>query len=450
MESGLNFTIIPANAYMYVGHYNLGLSRDCGRQMHKVVKSIQNFDHFKIGEKVNGEQRKYFLGGVERSGYFHSIMQWDLRGVGVYGFNYKSPESPSFRVGYFHSEASSSGAKKEGIIRVYAAEKNDVCTSCIVSNPNSPLAQMVAEQHKGVQIDWEKVDEQYRDTELEGFRPGKNFEKKRDFFKDYPWIGDPKNLVIELTGRDQVIGKIDEKGLAPAGNLYECSVDWFNKLSALTYHYCKNDLSEKNIMSTFNRLLDENGRALKNSISYVLDQRSKLENMCVDTYNKQLIIILATGSDSGNKGRALGMRGGHAKFTELGEHYIIHVDSENETWMRNIVESLPRDFIKNNVRGITLSESLETSSKPLTKYLRKHGVKTYGITANEKSEVVKEDPESFIIMPNETYYKVGSPLAPNYSISSFRFALMPIVDTLATFWIVHNKSSVEEQHKRGE
>jgi hypothetical protein len=452
--------IITSNLTVYEGHSNLSFYRNCEKQGHKIAFHIQNLDHFKHGEKFNEVQRKYVTGGVERSGHLHSIKAGNLIATGIYAFDYKWPNTSRYMQGDCHDELSSSGAKKEGISRIWSAIRNGTLGLITTSDVTSPSAVMIKEQDKGVHIDWKEVDKRYPEgssNELEGFRPGKNFDSKIDFYKTFPWVKDTENLVIELADRKRSVGGLDEStGVALAGNLFECSGDWINKLETITYQNCKKDLSEKNVMSEFNRLLDESARELRVSFSCIMDQIGKLATICEDTYNKEFILFDGTGTDSGKKAKASQMRGGHAGIKD-----VIHIDSENEPWVREKINSLSPEYIKESVRAIVISESLKTRID-LIEYLRSKGVITYGFTANEKSEFVKENPERWIITPNQNVHVLESPniippqdlidpdSPPKTHISSFQFCVLPAVDCVTSYWLVKNNSTISQRHKRGE
>jgi hypothetical protein len=454
-------SIITSNLTIYSGHLNLRFYRDCERQQHKIALHVKNFDYFRKGEKFNGEQRKYVTGGTERSGILHSIKPVLLRAAGINAFDYKWPQTPRYFQGDCHDELSSSGAKKEGLSRLWAASKNGALLSLITSDVTSPAAEVVRGQEKGIYINWEEVDRRYPEgshDELEGFRPGKNFDSKIDFHKTFPWVENTEDLIIDLSGRKKSLGGLSEStGTAIAGNLSEYFGDWLNKLTTITYQKCKSRLNEKHILSEFYNLLDRNVRELRGSFSCMLDQKDKLVTMCDDTYDKELILFGGTGTDSGRKAQASQMRGGHAGVEE-----VIHIDSENEPWVRTKINCLSPEYIRKNVRAIILSESLETHSKELTEYLQSKGVITYGFTANEKSKTVQEHPERWIVIPNQSVEVIESPKAvppvnlinpkepPRATVSSFNYCVLAGADCVTSYWVVKSDSTVSKRHKKGE
>jgi len=455
-------TITTSNLTTYSGAFNLGFYNACLNQGHKIALSISTFDHYKAGETLDEEQRKILLGGVERSGYLQSIMADHLVGTGVLAYDYKDPHAPRLRRGYCLSELSSSGAKKEGISRLWAGVKNGTLLKLTTSDITSPSSEIVIGQKKGVNVDWEKIDRRYPEgssNELEGFRPGKNFSSNIDFQKTYPWIENTEDLVTELPDRKKCTGGLPEStGIVIAGNLPECFGDWLNKLEVITYQNCKNDLSEKNVLSEFYRLLDESSRELRVSFSHVMDQKDKLSAICEETFDKDYVFFIGTGGDSGKKAKTSQMRGEHGKMKN-----VIHIKSENEPSVKNLIEALSEDYLKRNVRSITISESLGTHSKELTEFLQSKGVITYGITANAQSKLFEEHPERCIVIPNQSVHKLesytlipsknlrDSKKPPSDHISSFQFSIQPVSDCITSYWVVRNNSEgVYARHKVGE
>jgi len=453
--------ITTSNLTVFSGHYNLSFCRDCEKQEHKIALSVRTFHHYRPTETFNGEQRKLLVAGVERSGHLQSIMAGHLIGTGVLAYDYKWPHAPRFMPGYCLNELSSSGAKKEGISRMWSAVRNGTLEMLTTSDITSPLSMIVMGQDKGININWEEIDKRYPENssnELEGFRPGKNFKSTIDFYKTYPWVNNTEDLVIELSDRKKSLGGLDESsGVALAGNLSECSGDWLNKLRVVTYQNCKNNLSEKNISSEFHRLLEESARELRGSFSHVLDQKDKLGAICEDTFDKEYVFFVGTGEDSGKKAKASQMRGEHAKMKN-----VIHIDSENEPSIKNRIESFSSDYIKKNVRAIALSESLKSPSKRTIQFLQSKGVITYGITANNENKIVKEHPERWVVIPNQSVHVLESTNVfppenlrnpkspPKVHISSFQYSLLPTSDCITSYWVVKNKSRVSERHKTGE
>lgn len=454
-------TIIASNLTTYAGTFNLGFYNACQNQTHKIALSIQTFDKYKAGETFNDEQRKCLFSGVERSGHLHSIMPAHLFGTGVFAYDYKDPHAPRLMPGYFLSELSSSGAKTEGIRRLYTSVRNGTLSMLTTSDKTSPAAEIVIGQKDGVSIDWDSVDERYpqgSSNELEGFRPGKNFKSDIDFKKVYPWVENTEDLVMKLPSRKECLGGLPESyGVGLAGNLTECFGDWLNKLEVITYQNCKNDLDEKNVIREFNRLLDESARELRGSFSCAMNQKDKLVTVCEDTVDKDYVFFVGNGEDSGNKSKASQMRGEHAKMKN-----VIHIDSRNEPYIKTLVEAFSDNYIKNNVRAVVLSESLRTSSKPLAEYLQSKGVVTYGITANGDDELVRQQPDRWVVIPNQTVHQLESRAIPKENlrdpnkppkahVSSFQFCSLPVMECVTSCWIVENNpEGVYTRHKVGE
>jgi hypothetical protein len=459
-------SVIRSNLTVYSGHLNVAFYQSCQKQLHKIALQIQNYDHFKTGETIDKKvgdaiaqrPRKYFVGGVDRSGHLQSIKASELMAAGVHAYDYKRSNATKFMEGDCHDELSSSGAKKEGILRGYAVIGSDAMLTVTTSDAKkSPLALMVLGQDRGINIDWEEVGRRYpsgSSNDLEGFSPGRNFSRKSDFYKAFPWITDINDLVLELPDRKASVGGLDEKtGVAVAGDLFECSADWRNKASIITYQNCKDDLSEKKVIDEFNRILDNNAKELRTSFSHLMDQIGTLETMCEDTVDKSYVILNAVGPNSGRKAKATVMRGAHAGK----EDEVEHMDSGNAPAIISSIESMSPEYIRDNVRAITISESLGTEAKSRAKYFESKGIINYGFTANQKSPIVKKHPERWIIIPNDVFYHLkpsnikpssGSKV-PQLDIAPFQFAILAGLDSVTSFWIAKRGLDVYDSHKTG-
>ena len=238
---------VTTNLTLYQGHLQT-VQYYSEKQEPKIIQHIKTFDKFRIGEKIDEEQRSYCIGGEGRSGNVGAIKAWNLKGCGVWGRFYKWPQTTKWSKGSLHEEKSASGLQCVGIIRAYDVVHNNNYLMCETSNLESPLVDIVRGQEEGVNLDWDKFCAKYpkelRGLHLENFVKTKK--QKEEFKKLYPWISTPEDLIRYTPGREKTMANLDESlGFGISGNLGEWSFLNNDDIAVTAYHQCKANLNDK-------------------------------------------------------------------------------------------------------------------------------------------------------------------------------------------------------------
>jgi len=431
-------SVITANMSFYLAQAQI-LRNETERQEDKLVNRIKTFDKYR---QTEGRQRTYLPDGLGRSGFMELITASDLQVVGVCALPQSDEVTTRWNPGDTYAPSSSSGKKIPILNKTYIGIEDNICATCMTSNKKTPLGKMIINQLEGVQ-DFEIKTKKGHRIFFEGFE--KTSEEKREFQKIYPWVSNTEDLVIEVPGREKLVGEFDEStGLGPGGNFPEWSTRFINDVSIISYNEWKKSSEKKNLGQGLRKWSYKFSEIIRKAYPPIMDQIDTIDGMCEDILDEDVekIIISAVGERSGIEGKSLRMRTGHAGF-KIPEKTVIHINSINKPKVQAEIEASSEEYRRKNVRGIVISQSLRTDSKYIAGWLTKLKIPTYIFTRNIKSKIVEENKERCVEMPRIPRYHLRE--KPKYLV--YPLIGLMVLDSAGAALIMSSKHTVSEMHK---
>ena len=432
-------SVVPVNMTFYLAQSQI-LRNEVERQKEKLIHRIKILDNYRQG---CDPQLTYHPDGEGRSGFMKQITATDARAAGLWAIHQNDELTSRWKPGDIYDPSSGSGTKISTIFKAYRSVEENVCVSCMTSNQNTPLAKIIRNQENGVE-EFTLKTKRGREIHFNGFE--KTAEQKEAFKKTYPWFEGGENLVIEIPGRDKVVGKFDEgTGLSPGGNFYEWGTRSVDDITIMAYSKWQRSNKRINIGNQLGKYAFEYGESVRRSYPVVMAQMDKIERLCDDISSKSVekVIISAEGERSGIEGKSLTMRaGGHAGMN-VPNKIVTHLKSTNKPIVQKEIESLTREKRRNSVRGIVISQSLQTGSRETAEWLTNLGIPTYIFTSNIDSEIARRNRERCVEIPKFFSYTLRE--RPRYEI--FPLVGLMMYDSIGAQLIKESKHTVSEMHR---
>ncbi|MFH0929106.1 MAG: hypothetical protein V1818_01970 [Candidatus Aenigmatarchaeota archaeon] len=432
-------SVVPVNMSLYVAQSQI-LRNEIERQEDNLIYRIKNLDNYR---QKNEPQLTIHPDGDGRSGFMKMITATDSRAAGLWSIHQNDELTSKWKKGDFYDPSSGSGTKIPIIHKAYRAVEENVCVGCMTSNYKSPLAQIVANQVDGVK-ELTITSKGGRKIQFEGFE--KTVDQKKEFKEAYPWFDASKSLVIEVPGRERAVGKFEENtGLSPGGNFYEWGTRFVDDVSIASYKKWKMSGKRISIKKQLEKFSYEYSEAVRKTYPVIMNQMDRIDKLCNDISSEDVerLVISAEGERSGIEGKSLAMRvGGHGGMNVPGK-FVTHLKSTNKPIVQKEIENIPIKRRKNNVRGIVISQSLETGSRETAEWLTNLRIPTYLFTSNIGSEIAKRNRERCIEIPKMFSYVIQK--KPTYEI--FPLTGLMTYDSIAADFIKRSKHTVSEMHR---
>jgi len=402
---------IKANMSFYLAQAQI-LRNDIERQDYKLERRIRDLENYK---KADGEgQRTIFPDGLGRSGFMELITTSDYQVSGIHAIHQSDEVTTKWKKGDKYEPNSGSGTNIPIINKTVRAIEDGILVGCLTSSDKNPQAELVKGQIEGIKpfaIKTRKNSFSYG-----GFE--KTVQEKEQFKSSYPWVENPEDHVIVVSGRNEVIGNFDEDtGLGPGGNWYEWGTRFVDDVCTISFNEWMRSNKQKDLKQEVKDWAFKYAEDIRLSYRPMIDQLDKLERMVEDISKKEieLTIISAVGERSGIEGKSLRMRAGHAGF-HLPDKRAIHIDSINKPRLKAEVEAFNEEYRKNNVRGIVISNSLRTESKENAEWLESQKIPFWIFTQNTESDVARRNGDKVVELPKST---INYPIRkiPEYIIS---------------------------------
>ena len=429
---------IKANMSFYLAQTQI-LRNDIGRQDYKLEKRIEDLDNYR---KFNGEaQRTIFPDGLGRSGFMKRITTSDYQVSQIHAIHQADEVTTKWKRGDKYEPSSGSGTNVPIINKTVRAIEDGIFVGCMTSSIKKTQAELILGQLEGIKPF--EVKTRKNSFSYGGFE--RTAEEKEQFRKVYPWVENPENDVIEVSGRNEVIGDFDESTqLSPGANGYEWGTRFVDDVSIISYNEWIKSKKQKDLKNELREWAFKYAEDIRLSYPHITCQLDSLGCMVEDISREEVeqVIISAVGERTAIEGKSFKMRSGQAGFNQP-KKIAIQIDSINKPRHKAEVEAMNEEYRKKNIRGIVISNSLKTESKENAEWFEAQKIPFYLFTQNVNCDIAKKNKDMLFELPKPSIsYSLRE--NPPYSIEPLIGLMM--YDSVGAALLRIMKRTVSEVH----